>query len=513
MHDAGEMHEHEIENAARDQSAEILSQGEDIEGLERFTLKSVGIDIGSSTSHLVFSRLTLRREGAGYSAKFVVTAREVLYRSPISLTPYSTGATIDTEALQAFFHKAYADAGMTPADVDTGAVVITGEALKKENAEAILQLFAKESGKFICASAGPNHETLLAAHGSGATHTSEATGKTVLNVDVGGGTSKLALIEGGIVTQTASLSIGARLVAFDERGVLTRIEGPGELILNSIGIQPRLGETLTAEQQQAFAERQAELLLDAIAGNDLQPLTAELFVTELLDTLAPFHGAAHVMFSGGVSEYVYEADSTGYGDVGPVLGRTIRRSIDALAKPGFLLRPQEGIRATVIGAGEYTVQASGSTCFLGDVSVLPVFGLKVVRPYTEGGIDFQTAVKRALNKFDLDTYGPGLAMAVQVEGRLNYRTCRDLAEKVAKAVENAAPDVPLFLMLDQDIAKSLGAVLTEELGMTRPLIVVDGIDVGDLDYVDIGRPMGMSEVVPVTVKSLLFPNRAGRYFE
>jgi len=514
MHDLGEMHEHEIEEAAREQAAEIRQQGEDIEGLEKFTLKSVGIDIGSSTSHLVFSRLTLRRQGAGYSAKFVVTDREVLFRSPISLTPYSTGVMIDTEKLQAFFHQAYDDAGMTPADVDTGAVVLTGEALKKDNAEAVLRLFAAEAGKFICASAGPNHETLLAAHGSGATHVSAATGKTVLNVDVGGGTSKLALIQGGVVTQTASLSVGARLVAFDEGGVLTRIEGPGEQMLNSLGIQPKLGQALTTEQRAAFAGLQADVLLQAISGNQGHtPLTADLFVTELLDTTAPFHGANHVMFSGGVSEYVYGADDQGYGDVGPLLGPAIRQRIEALGKPGFLLQPEEGIRATVIGAGEYTVQASGSTCFIGSPEALPVFGLKVVRPFTSGGDDFQTAVKRALNKFDLDRYGPGLAMAVAVEGKPNYQVCRRLAEDVATAVQDADADVPLYLVLDQDMAKSLGYILKDELDMTRPIIVVDGIDVGDLDYVDVGRTMGASEVVPVTVKSLLFPNRSGKYYD
>lgn len=512
MHDTDEPHDHELEQAAREAAADVLARGQDVEGLERFTLRSVGIDIGSSTSHLVFSQLTLRRAGAGYSAKYVVAARDVLYRSPISLTPYLDGTQIDTERLQAFIHRAYREAAMTPGDVDTGAVVITGEALKKENAEAILRLFARESGKFICASAGPNHETLLAAHGSGAVQVSAATGATVLNVDVGGGTSKLALVQGGVVTQTASLSIGARLVAFDRQGVLTRIEGPGEQILGALGIRPRLGQVLTPEQQRAFAELQADLLLEAIAGNGVRPLTADLFVTERLDTEAPFHGAAHLVFSGGVSEYIYGAERASYGDVGPLLGAAIRARVEALGRPGFLLPPQEGIRATVIGAGEYTVQASGSTCFIGNPDVLPAFGLKVVRPVTAGGTDFSTAVRRALAKFDLDRYGPGLAMAVEVAGRPNYRLCRDLAEQVAAAVADADPAVPLFLLLDQDMAKSIGWLLVEELGMARPIVVVDGIDVGDLDYVDIGRPMGASEVVPVTVKSLLFPDRAGKYY-
>src|SRR5918992_1593626 len=163
----------------------------DIEGLEMFTLRSVGIDIGSSTSHLIFSRIVLRREGSGLSARFSVTEREVLHRSEIILTPYVSGTLIDTERLETFVHDAYHKAGVGPGDVDTGAVVITGEALKKENARPIAELFARESGGFICASAGPNHEALLAAYGSGAVALSQARRATVLNVDVGGGTSKL----------------------------------------------------------------------------------------------------------------------------------------------------------------------------------------------------------------------------------------------------------------------------------------------------------------------------------
>src|SRR3954451_22519796 len=199
---------------------------EDIEGIEMFSLHSVGIDIGSSTSHLVFSHLTLRREGAALSAKFTVTDRRVLYRSPILLTPYLSGTTIDVEKLTEFVHRAYAEADYRPEQTDTGAVVISGEPLKKENAQRIVEFFAADSGKFICASAGPNHEALLAAYGSGAVALSETEGGNVLNVDIGGGTTKLSLIRRGMVEQTASVEIGARLVAFDETGRVTRVEQP-----------------------------------------------------------------------------------------------------------------------------------------------------------------------------------------------------------------------------------------------------------------------------------------------
>src|SRR5258705_10480161 len=185
----------------------------DIEGLEMFSLKSVGIDIGSSTSHLIFSLITLRREGASLSGKFRVTAREVLYRSPIMLTPYVSAVKIDTDKVNAFIQSAYKEAGLTPEDVDTGAVIITGEALKKENAQPIVENFAKYSGKFICAAAGHNHKALPAASGCGAAELSKAQPKNALDLDMGGGNKKIPTDEDGSGVQTVAVNLGLRLIA------------------------------------------------------------------------------------------------------------------------------------------------------------------------------------------------------------------------------------------------------------------------------------------------------------
>jgi ethanolamine utilization protein EutA len=465
--------------------------GEDVEGLEKFSLRSVGIDIGSSTSHLVFSHLTLRREGAALSARFAVTERSVTYRSPILLTPYSSGTQIDLDRLAEFFHAAYREAGLSPDDVDTGAVVITGEALKKENAQPIAELFATESGKFICASAGPNHEALLAAHGSGAVALSAKEHLDVLNVDIGGGTSKISLIRQGAVEQTVAVEVGARLVAFDEAGRVTRVEQPARLLL---GETVELGERFDQSRRERFATMMADVLLEVVRGGPLSPLARQLLLTE------PLHrpdGAGAVVFSGGVSEYIYQREAEEYGDNGPFLAAAIRTRLHELPP---LRDPAEGIRATVIGAGEYTVQVSGNTSFLSTPEVLPVHGLKVVRAQDA------SSLQRALAKFDLDRFTSGLALALAIEGQPDYRSVRHLAESVAGLVGDAAPDIPLFLVLDADIAVSLGGMLVDELHLSRPVIAIDGIDVGDLDYIDIGRPMGASQSVPVTVKSLLFPH-------
>jgi ethanolamine utilization protein EutA len=298
MHDLDEDHEHPY-------FGEIGPEAvfEDIEGLEMFTLKSVGIDIGSSTSHLVFSQLTLRRQGASLSARFKVTERKVLFRSTIMLTPYLSGILIDVEKVKQFIEHAYQEAGLKPEDVDTGAVIITGEALKKENAQPIVEYFAKYAGKFICAAAGHNHEALLAAYGSGAVDLSKAEHKTVLNVDMGGGTTKFSLIERGDVTQTAAINIGARLIAFDAANVVIRIEDAGRTLMSQLGYTVDLGKKITKKQQEALAALMATVLFEVIEQGPTSALAKQLMVTPLLMHYR-LDQVDHLVFSGGVSEHV-----------------------------------------------------------------------------------------------------------------------------------------------------------------------------------------------------------------
>jgi ethanolamine utilization protein EutA len=487
--------------------AEMIA--EDIEGLEMFTLRSVGIDIGSSTSHLMFSKLTLRREGAAFSGRFRVTDRQMLYRSPIMLTPYlgDRGTLIDTDKITAFIQENYRAAGFEPTEVDTGAVVITGEALKKENARPIAEFFAKESGKFICASAGPNHEAVLAAHGCGAVALSKSENAVVLNIDVGGGTTKLSVIRDGVVTETAAVNVGARLIAYDESGVVTRVEEPAYPIMKEAGGSVELGQPISVEDRERFSEVMARVLMDVALQRPYSDLTEELMITDPLVGYPNLEGIDHIIFSGGVSEYVYDHEKQAFGDMGPYFGKKVRDEFARLPRKDLLREPAEGIRATVIGAGEYTMQASGTTSYISSVGALPAFGLQVVRPMIEDTAPVDTAVRNALAKFDLEEMIPGLAIAISLQGQQNYQTLRRVAEGVATvATASNGHDDPLFLVLNVDVAKSLGGILKEELGFPREIVAIDGIDVGDLEYVDIGRPVGTSEVLPVTVKSLLFPS-------
>src|SRR6266511_2480396 len=187
--------------------------------LDIVELTSVGIDVGTATSQVMFSRLVLQRMGAELSSRFVVVEREVLYLSPVHLTPYTEGRErIDDQALGRLVDESYRQAGLTPDDVDTGAIILTGEAIRRDNARAIADLFAAQRGDFVCATAGHNFDALLAPHGSGAVAYSAEKQCRVLNIDIGGGTTKLAVAECGRVLSTAAFHVGGRLLATDGAG-------------------------------------------------------------------------------------------------------------------------------------------------------------------------------------------------------------------------------------------------------------------------------------------------------
>jgi ethanolamine utilization protein EutA len=475
---------------------------EDVEGVDMFIQHSVGIDIGSSTCHVTFSDLTLRRDGS--SSRFAVTDRLVVYESPIFLTPYSGPATIDGAALRKLIESSYREASITPGAVDSGVVVITGEALRKENAGPILDLFSREAGRFVTASAGPRHEALLAAHGSGAVEVSRREGWRVLNVDIGGGTAKLAVVDRGDVVETAAVSVGARLVAFDTSSTVTRVEELAPVLLEPGTAPPRVGEPASPQLRAALAARMAACLAEIITGDRLSDSVQQLFITPPLSSYSGAASVDRISFSGGVAEYLYGRTSASYGDLGPELGSSLRAALEHTGALGRVVELRTGIRATALGAGAYAVQSSGNTSYIADADVLPAASLQVVKVAGAGVADLESRIRQALARLDRDCWGPGLALALTLDGSaLSYPSLRAAADGVEAVVRTSPTDVPVILLLDVDVARSVGAILSDELRLPHPVIALDGIEVGDLDYVDVNRPFGTSEVVPVTVKSLV----------
>ncbi|HTN70151.1 MAG TPA: ethanolamine ammonia-lyase reactivating factor EutA [Methylomirabilota bacterium] len=479
---------------------------------ERITLNSVGIDIGSSTSHLIFSRLTLRRQGIALSSRFVVVNREILHESPILLTPYIDKTTIDTDKLNEFIHESYLKTGLTPNDIDTGALIVTGEAAKKKNAEAISALFSAQAGKFVCATAGHNLEAILASFGSGAVHMTYHEGGdfTVMNVDVGGGTSKIAIVQQGKVIDTCALEVGARLVAMDENGTITRLEDTALKIAKLAGISLRLGGTMSESDKEKFSQVLCDSLFEVLERGKLSPQVRDLLLTPELEFTDPIHA---VMFSGGVSEFIYGYEKRNLGDLGVQLGKRIRARANQLGGGNIPLRPAEvRIRATVIGASQYTVQVSGNTIYLSHPELLPLRNLQVVTPKFEQteaitSAEIKTSVEKALQRFDINDGDRAVALALHWELGPSYPLIRTLAEGLVSAMkEHADGGQPLVLVFDADIAKLMGNIIERELLPGAGIISIDGIDLKDFDFIDIGQELPDAKAVPVVIKSLIFRN-------
>jgi ethanolamine utilization protein EutA len=469
---------------------------------ERVDLLTVGVDVGSSTSHLLFSRLRLERQGRRLSSRFAVTEREVLYRSPVLLTPYARGRTIDADRLGEFVRAAYREAGLTPEAVHTGAVITTGEAARRENARAVLELFAQQAGKFVCATAGPNLESLLAAHGSGAAELSREDPEPLLNVDIGGGTTKFAVCRKGRVEETAALHVGARLVAWDEAGRLVRVEDAARELAAQAGLPeaPEPGALLGREARARLAEFLADLVLEVVVGR-----RAGLpWITPPLSSPQPFR---RVVFSGGVAEYVYGRERRNFGDLGPELAQALRRRAEALDL--HLLEPKEAIRATCIGASQYTVQLSGDTIYLSDPDLLPVRSVPAAAvrgiPSPPTAPSVAAAVRRALERLDLADGEGAFALAVHWHHGADYASLRELCAGIVQALPRTVQSrKPLLVVLDADVAGIVGELLRTEFGVRGPVLCVDQVALREFDYVDVGQPLQPQKVVPVVVKSLVF---------
>ncbi|MBI4297756.1 MAG: ethanolamine ammonia-lyase reactivating factor EutA [Chloroflexi bacterium] len=494
------MHEEEVVN---------YSDLAEISGLEHFRLKSVGITVGSSTSHLMFSELVVRRSDSRVSG-FKVTERKVIYRSPIMFTPYVAGVTVDAEKLHNFFMQVYRDAGFTPDAVDTGAVIITGYAARKENAEAIVNLFSRWAGKFVCATAGANLESILAAQGSGAVSRSKETGKTVMNIDIGGGTTKVAIVKDGTVIDTSSICVGSRVIALDKSGRVIRIEESASMAAKKLGIELKLGAPLSSAEQKAIVDTLVKSLFELLERKSLSSFTQKLI------ELSPIQYRGDVdiaMFSGGVAEYIYGHEKSDFADLGPYLGERIKQCALDSAFGIALQEPSERIRATVMGAAQYSLQVSGNTIFLSSETALPKRNLQVVKvrieekePTAKG---IEGTVQKALNRYDIDKFQSAnpIALAIDLpqEAAPTSALIRSLSQGLSAVWNNTFKgDKSMVLIFNFDIAKLVGSVLAEDLGFSGDIVCVDGIEVGELDYVDIGTEIEYSRTVPVVVKNLVF---------
>lgn len=474
-----------------------------LEGATR--LLSIGIDIGSATSHFAVSELYVGKRDPRLARKPEVLERRLIYQSPILLTPFREDMSIDAEALERFLLENCAEAGLELAEMDTGALICTGEAARKENAAAISERLSRMSGRFVCAAAGHHLEAVLGAHGSGAVEASRGVDPPqagLISFDVGGGTAKRSVLQDGQVLHTAALNVGSRLIAFDDAGRVTRAEQAGVLIGRDVGAEVRVGQALDEADQKVLAERMAECLVQYLGLASMDSLTRRLFLTESLPP--PLTDNFQLMVAGGLSEYFYGRQRAELGDLGARLCAAFRRKLLDRLPEERVLPCTSGIRATVIGAGQFSLQVSGETLFREDRLPLPLRGLPV-HAVPLDWTDLQPAsVHRTLAEVFSRTDGEELcALSFRAAPYYGYGIARQLAESLAYSLGELERHQGLVLVFEQNVAQTVGSVLSDRLPAV-PLLCVDELELGDLDYLDIGEPPDGSEFVPVVVKSLVF---------
>lgn len=496
---------------------------------DNVVLHSVGIDIGSSSTQVVFSRLHLQRVADQLSTRYVVVLREPLAQPPLALTPYQSETLIDAQALGELISAAYAEAGLHPDDIDAGAVILTGEALRRENGQAIAAMLAEQGGEFVCATAGHHMESMLAVFGSGAARRSFDAQSRILNVDIGGGTTKLGLVDRGELIATAAVHCGGRLLVTDEQGVITRLDPQGRAHARRAGFDWQLGSTVTRAQLAQVADGMADVLLRVLTRQTRAEDEAELMLT---DAIGDFGAVQGVMFSGGVGEYVYGREPRDFGDLGKLFGEALRARLDAGALPWPLLPAGECIRATVLGASEYSVQLSGNTTFVSEPrALLPRKNLQVVplpHVFGEAPVDaaeVARALQRAFTSHDLVEGEQDVAVSLRWSGPPAYSRLTALKDGLLLGLaRSVAAGRPLYIVADGDIALTLGYLIHEDPrvagaaaagsaagaddadeGAPRSeVLVIDGITLWGFDFIDLGRIRLPSNTVPVTIKSLVF---------
>ena len=460
-------------------------------------LLSVGIDIGTSTTQCVFSRLTLSNTASSFSVPRIrIIEKKILYRAPVRLTPLLDADTIDARALEAIVRSAYEDAGIQPSDIRLGAVIITGETARKANARAVTGALSELAGDFVVATAGPALESILAGRGSGAAALSEEKGRRVLNLDIGGGTTNMALFAGGDPVCDGCLNIGGRLLRFQEDNhTVLSTSAWMKAVAEDVRIPVSEGRTLTDDEISRLASRMAEVLEEAAGLRERSPLHDRLILEHSLpaDLQADLYS-----FSGGVADCVYGTEQAGndFHDLGPGLGRALARS--RFFTTGRVIRPTETSHATVIGAGAYSVAVSGSTIQYRNVQ-LPVRSLPVAAvPFSEAGdIDgLAEAIRRQYQVFDGEC-------AIYMNGipGIRWPELKAAAGKIADAMRDQSMKV---IILKEDMAKALGQALSRHWGPDAPFLCLDGIQLMYGDTVDIGTPLGDGRVVPVVVKTFAF---------
>ncbi|HAP5489048.1 ethanolamine ammonia-lyase reactivating factor EutA [Enterococcus faecalis] len=480
-------------------------QKEASQAMSKETLLTVGIDLGTSTTQLVLSELTVENFASAFTVpRISISDKKVIYRSDIIFTPLLNQSEIDAAPIKAFVAEQYRQAGIHKQDIQMGAVIITGETARKSNANNVLRALSGYAGDFVVATAGPDLESIIAGKGAGAQTYSETKRKPVVNLDIGGGTTNLAVFKDGEVIDTACFDIGGRLIKLDQQQKITYIAPKIQEIINKKGLTLHLGDQATEQNLLPIISELVAVLENSIGLGTQSPFY------QLLVTNHPLRKGEElpiVTFSGGVADCLNTTSTNlfKYGDIGLLLGKYLRKSLIFSEKE--VLESAETIRATVVGAGSHTAEISGSTIAYRE-QILPVKNIPILKLAQEDETltvtELGQRIQEKLNWHRIEET-PQIALAIRGMNNPTFADIQRYGQGIVEGLANlVAEQIPIIVMVDEDMAKALGHALSAHLPKDYPFICLDSVKVENGDYVDIGLPVAEGAVLPVIVKTLVF---------
>ncbi len=471
-------------------------------------LLSVGIDIGTSTTSIIFSKIVIENSSHGsHIPLYKIVEKEIIYRSKIYFTPLISNNLLDVLAIKDIILKEYENANIKPSNVSIGAVIITGDTARKKNAEEVLSSISDLAGDFVVATAGPELEAIIAGKGSGADSFSKLNYTKVMNLDIGGGTTNIAIFDNGNVIDVACLDIGGRLIRF-KKGTcqIEYIYEKMKSLAKSLGINAIEGALLTKNQIESICDKLASVILESTHLKE-KSKDYHFLITNGKDFKKECN-PKHISFSGGIGKLIYDEslnDDFLFDDIGIILANSIKKEIKKYDIS--LIKPSETIGATVVGAGSHSTSISGSTIKYSRSSLFPMKNipiLKLTKEEEENKENFVDVIRKKItwiNNGELEN----IALSLNGKKDMRFQEIVSLSELIIDAMRPLIEKNKLIIvMMLNDFGKVLGQSLMAKLGEEIDVISMDSISASDGDFIDIGKPVGMGSVLPVVVKTLVF---------
>ena len=472
------------------------------------TLLSVGIDIGTSTTQLILSELSIENIASVFTIPRVsIKDKKVIFKSDIIFTPILENNLIDSDGIKAFVEQQYKKAGITKSDIQTGAVIITGETVRKENAQAVAKALSGFAGDFVVATAGPDLESIIAGKGAGTYSYSESQYTTAVNFDIGGGTTNLVVFNNGDIEDTACFDIGGRLIKVDTSEIIHYISPKVKEIIKREALEIHLNEKINLKELDKLLAIFVQVLENSIGLGEKSPYFDLLITNKALSTKIQIKC---ISFSGGVADGITKEPIQNpfkYGDIGLLLGKKISGSL--LMTDLKLIPTVETIRATVVGAGSHTTDVSGSTITYKE-DILPLKNIPILQlskddESADNSGNLGSIIEEKVKWFMVDGEVQTIGLGIEGAHSPSFQSIQSLAKEMIKGLDLLIKEkLPLVIIVKEDMAKALGHSLYANLPKDYPFVCIDSVHVRNGDYIDIGMPIAEGSVLPVIVKTLVF---------